>query len=614
MISPNIISQIYLSFFRYRHHFFVFLIALFISLTLAHPSVLINDEFITTNQLRQLHEGHQIIVNEGKYGLQENGSMSAYFGYRSNILGYPIVLPLLSLPAHWIIDLSGEHCAYLILCLWTMILLFIILFINHYYQDFSYIGRWKWTPAGITFVFVLFFVNLFYYSTFPVGTINTYPEIIAIVFTNMVFLSIAAVLIYEIIRTIFEDPGFSFFGTLVCLFSSSYFLWATHCKDHILVIPVFTAIFLSLIRLAKTDDHWYLPLAFIFTGLLAWIRPEIGLSVFLIVFLICCYTLFQYKSEKKPFKELLFVFFSPMFTIIGALPFFLNNYLITKNFLLPVQSLYLSQGTAPLPVKSIIRTAGVRSVDSVIMMFVPKVPETPQTVFTDIIGIFFFPQTENIGIFALTPLFFAMSILGVILFFFRKLHFSSEEKKFLCVTVFVAASVFLAYASQTHLLNTDFGIAPDIRYLSPMYIPLTVFGLIILRKIHLLPESPVDLLKKMFIVGTFAVLFSMTLLPFIYTANTVNIIKGMIPLAKFFSIYTFALVMLLLVIILWGLYRNRVLLSIQYLLLLICLVPFLWQVNAIFLFRTYSAYAGYTFWIPIIRLIWEFTVIFMVIN
>ena len=70
-----------------------------------------------------------------------------------------------------------------------------------------------------------------------------------------------------------------------------------------------------------------------------------------------------------------------------------------------------------------------------------------------------------------------------------------------------AASVFLAYASQTHLLNTDFGIAPDIRYLSPMYIPLTVFGLIILRKIQLLPESPVDLLKKMFIVGTFAVLF-----------------------------------------------------------------------------------------------------------
>ena len=208
-------------FFEYRIHLFVFLLTVFIALTIAHPAVLLNDEFITTNQLHQLQAGHQIVVNEGKYGLAENGSMSGYFGYRSNVLGYSLFLPLISLPSYWMIEITGENFVYFILILWTLISLFLILFINHFFMEFSTIYSRKWAPAAYIAVFILFFINLFFYSGFPVDPVSNYPEILAIVFTNIILLGISAVLIYEINYAIFKVPAYSFFGTIVCLFSSS---------------------------------------------------------------------------------------------------------------------------------------------------------------------------------------------------------------------------------------------------------------------------------------------------------------------------------------------------------------------------------------------------------
>jgi len=131
MQYPVFFSDIPLIIRKYRVHLFVFFIALFIGMTFAHPAVLLNDEFITTNQLRQLHDGHQIIINEGKYGLGEHGNMSGYFGAKGNILAYSLFLPMISLPAFWMIDILGQQIAYFILILWMMTALILLLFINH---------------------------------------------------------------------------------------------------------------------------------------------------------------------------------------------------------------------------------------------------------------------------------------------------------------------------------------------------------------------------------------------------------------------------------------------------------------------------------------------------
>lgn len=608
----RVISSIH----KYRTHIFVFFLALFIGLSLANPTVFLNDEFITTNQLHQLHAGHQILINEGKFGLQENGSMSAYFAYKSNLLGYSLFYPLVSLPAYWMIDFSGENCVYFILCLWTMISLAIILMINRYYLAFSYFRGLQWTPFAIAAIFVLFFINLFFYATFPVDPYENHPEVIAIVFTNMFLLSIAAVLMYEINLTIFEDPAFSFFGTMVCLFSSSYFVWATHCKDHILVLPIFTAIFLSLIRLMKTDDYWYLPLAFILSGLLAWIRPELALWVFLAVGTVCLYSFIKSRTWKGSSKNLIIIFCSPFFTLIGALPFFFNNLLITKNFLLPVESIYLSDKSSLLIVNSsrqIVPATGIKSVESIILMFAPKIPLTPQNFLIDLAGIFLYPETGSVSIFALIPLFLVMAILAIIFLLFKKIQILSEERKYISVSLLISFFVFLAYVSMINMLYADRGVIPDIRYLSPIYLPMTVIGLILLKKMTLLPEKPVYLIKWLFIVCILGLIISLVLLPMAYVPGLFSPTIGL-PLGKFFSLYTLALCLFSLGTILLCYYLNTAEKIYEYLVILLCSVPFFWQVNAMFISRTFSGFAGYTFWIPIMRVIWELIVKFIVIK
>src|SRR5512138_3001996 len=64
----------------------VFLFSLFFILTISNPAIYMNDEWITANQLHQLDAGHQLTLSEGKYGVTANGTVSAYFTSRQNVL------------------------------------------------------------------------------------------------------------------------------------------------------------------------------------------------------------------------------------------------------------------------------------------------------------------------------------------------------------------------------------------------------------------------------------------------------------------------------------------------------------------------------------------------
>ena len=604
---------------NYRIHLFVFFLALFIGLTLAHPAVLLNDEFITTNQLRQLHAGHQIIINEGKYGLGEHGNMSAYFGYKGNILAYTLFLPMISIPAYWVLDITGPQFAYLILVLWTVTALLLLLFINHFFRKFSYIGRRQWTPIMAVITFLVFFINLYYYSPFAVDPVDNFPEILPIVLTNIILLALSALLIYEINRTIFEDPAFSFFGTMVCLFSSSYFLWSTFCKDHILVLACFVPIVLCLVRFIKTDEYWYLPLAFLLSGLLAWARPEVALWVFILICGVCGYTFIRYRSQDQPGYSPITVLCSPLFTLIGALPFFLNNLLITKNILLPVTSLYLHEaGSVPLAIntsQSLMPSTGIRSLQSIIMMYLPGIPKSPVETMSDLAGIFFYPAIGSASIFALVPLFLVMAIIAGVLLIFKKIRFSTEEKKFISLSLMISLAVFLAYGSVLHVLNTDPGIVPDVRYLSPAYVPLMVTGLILLKKVDILPKNSADSVKRLILICSVGlVVISIVFLPMAY-GPTGHVTTWVLPsLGKFFSLYTLTVCVLATGTILYFAFAKHKSIVCEYLVFLLCSLPFFWQVNEIFTLRIYSGFAGYIFWIPVTRVIGELIMKFIFIK
>ena len=101
---------------HYKVHILVFLLAFLVAITIAHPQFLVTDEWITANQLTQLNEGHQVILNEGKYGSYENGTPTGYFVAKQNYLAYPLFLPLVSLPAEWVVYCLGDNFLMFIGC------------------------------------------------------------------------------------------------------------------------------------------------------------------------------------------------------------------------------------------------------------------------------------------------------------------------------------------------------------------------------------------------------------------------------------------------------------------------------------------------------------------
>jgi len=587
---------------EYKIPIFIFFLVLFIGTTFAHPTILLNDEWVTTNQLYQLHAGHQIVVNEGKYGLYENGTLSEYFTQKSNILGYSLFLPLIALPALWITDITGQHFVFLILYLWTFLALAIVLMVHLFFREYSYIGKWRWTPAAIIAVFIVFFINLFNYSPVAVTGFEAFPEILAIVITNIFLLAITSVLIYETNSTLFESRRYSLFGTVVILFSSSYFFWVTGCKDHVLVLPLFSAIFLCLVKYQKTEEYWYLPLAFIISGLLAWARPELALWVFLAVCAVFGRALLKQYSAKKPFRDLLLFLLSPLFTGIGALPFFLNNYLITKNFLHPPYTLYYgaSADIALKSTRSLVEGEGMTTSGSLIGMMPVNIAPTPATFLNDLLGIFILPQNGSVGILAVSPFFLVMVAFALILLVLGKLHLSREEKNMTGMAALISLCVFLAYFTGIHGLNASYGITPDIRYLSPMYIPLAVIALIIWKNVDEARADAFLLLKRMMVFCLAGVPLSWIINSGAYSDSALSA-QLIVPLNTTFSLVIFFFSILTLGTMVVEILTTRWAEVKYYLVPLLCSIPFIWQINASFYVWQFGTAEGYPYWIPIVQ-------------
>jgi len=604
MDTADVAEVIFSSIRRYRVHILVFFVVLFIGLTFAHPELLLTDEWITVNQLHQLHDGHQVLMNEGKYGWYENGTPNAYFAARGNRLAYSLFLPLISLPALWLVDLFGNHFAFFILYLWTFILLLIILSLHFIFREYSYIGRWRWTTAATGAVFLLFFINLFYYTGFSVNNPRSYPEITAIVFTNILLLALAGVLIYEINRTLFSDTGFCIFGTVACLTSSSFFFWATGCKDHILTMVLFTGILLCLVRFQKTREIWYLPLAFLITGLLAWARPELAIWVFLFTGIAWGYLLMEQYRKKHETPTLLLVC-SPFFTALGALPFFLNNYLVTKNPLMPPNAMYIASGTPALAMNT---TAGIRQQGDLpgasltqILTMKSAVPSTD--IAGDIFGILFHPLSGNMGLLTLTPIFVVMALLAVVFILTRRLQFSGDEFRPVILLVFMTVPVFLAYANNLPQLNMSMGITPDIRYLSPAYIPLNILGFILLSKMQVLRGNPVSWLVKMAVISAVGIPIAVFCTAKAYADPAVSAgLTG--PLSDAFTLCIWLLVFVSVILLAWKGFSGGHGRMAGTIIALLCAVPFIWQIDVSVIYWLFTATGnGYAPWIPVTHML-----------
>jgi hypothetical protein len=599
----------FLLFDQYKYHILVFLIALFIALTFAHPQMLLTDEWVTANQLAQINKGHQVIINEGRYGVYD-GILVEYLKAKNNLLSYSLFLPLISFPALLIVDILGNQFSYGILILWALLPISIGIVIKSFMKDPKILGKWRLSSTLFILSFILFVINLYFYIPFAVVGKYSYPEIEAIVFTNIFCYAILAVLIYDILFEIFNDFHYSLFGTAVCLSSSSYLIWSTCTKDHILVAMLYASLLCSIVYYYRKRDRWFFPISCLLTGLIAWTRPELALPTFFGTVAFYWFTYSSIISRLNDLKEWFFIICSPLFVLIGALPFFINNYFVTKNPFLPTATYYVI-GNMPIVVSDtatsgLLGSGLINTIEKITQIFISELSIHPDTFFYDLYGVLFNPQSGSMGVFALTPLFLIALFLLPIIIITENHPFSKEERFLLFSMVLFSFLVFIAYIYQIIGLNTSTGITPDIRYLSPAYLSMNIVGLIILKKIPDLSEVPCNLIKIMLSLGLLLIpivlIFTIHYYPYTGQESWSFIF---VPLNTIVSIETYILIAIFLIM-----HLSSLLLKKQFnfwkpfVISAILCTPFVWQVAASFIMRLWgSGMGGYTFWIPIVRLL-----------
>ena len=582
----------------------IFLFALFFIMTFSNPALFLNDEWITVNQLHQLGEGHQITVNEGKYGTFLNGTPGPYFQARHNLLGYTMMLPVLSLPALWFFGLFGDQFRLAIVLLWSLLPVAMAVLVDAYRPQYArWRGvRWTWLVIGAAFAGLL--ANLAFYYPWPLTAPDAPIETAAVVFTGHILFAALAVMIYLICRTIFEDTWFSIFGTIACISCSSYIFWASNAKDHMLLIAMTAAVILFLVRYIRYGGFKDAALGFAFIGLLAWARPEVGFTVFVFATLYFVGLQVSRGLLQKPPLEAVKALCAPLATVIGAIPLLLNNALVTGNPLVPAFYVYekkliagASEGEiigAAEAVNGVVQSVPAPSggISGFLSVLANHFTPSWSTLPGDVFGILFAPASGNMSLVAVSPLI----VIALILLPFLYLDYRKGERSpNLAVVVFLIAiscAVWIAYTRSLPGLNASHGIVPDIRYLAPFYLPAGLLGVYAISRLNGDVDPKWRTLWQIVVlaVATPVLLVAMMLIqPYggQYAGYTM-----------FFTQITFALLAVTLVLITvkkrFGIPDAWIAAA----LLLLVAVPFAWQLMMVF-FYSVAKFNGYPLWIPL---------------
>ncbi|UYU18322.1 MULTISPECIES: glycosyltransferase family 39 protein [Methanoculleus] len=588
----------------------IFLFALFLTLTFSNPALFLNDEWITVNQLHQLGEGHQVTVNEGKYGTFLNGTPGPYFQARHNLLGYTMMLPVLSLPALWFFGLFGDQFRLAIVLLWSFLPVAMAVLVDAYRPQYArwHGVRWIWLVIGAAFAGLL--ANLALYYPWPFTAPDAPIETAAVIFTNHLLFAALAVMIYLICRTLFEDTWFSIFGTIACISCSSYVFWAANAKDHMLLIAMTAAVVLFLVRYIRYGSLRDAALGFAFIGLLAWARPEVGFTVF--VFAVLYYVALQVSRgllQKRP-VEAVRALCIPLATIIGAIPLLINNALVTGNPLVPAFYVYEKKILAGASGEEII---GAGEAVNGVVQSVPAPPggisgflsvlanhfsPSWSTLPGDIFGILFAPASGNMSLVAISPLIvLAIILLPVIYLDWRR----GERPQNLAAVAFlavIACAVWVAYIRSLPGLNASHGIVPDIRYLAPFYLPAGLLGVYAMSRFNGEYGSRKRTLLQIAVLAVSApVLLVVMMLIHPTGAQYADYVM-------FFTRISFVLLAVTLILIAA---RKRFEISHAWIaaaLLLLIAIPFAWQLMMVFLYSA-AKFNGYPLWIPLVETLYD---------
>ncbi len=175
-----------------------------------------------------------------------------------------------------------------------------------------------------------------------------------------------------------------------------------------------------------------------------------------------------------------------------------------------------------------------------------------------------------------------------------------EQTPNLAVVVFLAVmagAVRVAYARSLPGLNASGGIIPDIRYLSPLYLPAGLLGVYSIWRLGGAGSKRMALSQ----IGAIAILTPALLLALMLFQPYGGKYAGY---AMFFTRVTFVLlaVVLVLMVMRW---RSGVPAAwVTGALALLIAAPFAWQMMMVFLYSV-AKFNGYPLWIPVVEMIYQ---------
>lgn len=576
---------------------------------LSAPALLMNDEWITVNQVNQLATGSQLIDSEGKYGSTLFNEQSTYFSVRGNYLAYSLFLPLLSLPVMKMIVWSGDLFRLIFLVIWFGIsisaLLACIWLTGIYNRKIACYISW-----GLLFLFFcLFLINIYYYQPFPASIKESPIESAAVIFTNEVLFALIAPMLYSLFRNLSLDRRTALVGTLSVICCSTYFFWSTSAKDHLLIAVLLTAIFwiFSGILLRESNLKWFS--LFAVAGLLCWARPEYGaiLLVGLIIWKVLSFFSIQNGSIHINSNKRLPGFVASLLGILlGLTPFFLNNNAITGNPLIPPQYLYVATRSAitsvlsPVhAVQSTFLSKAYLFLGQAINFYRPNI----ENIFVDFSGIALCPSNLGVGILFISPIILPALLYGLIHYQDYFSEYSSIMRRMILFSIFVFALTIIAYLRVIHGSTTSLGSLPDMRYFSPLYLPLGIISVLLLTPIIHKPEQWLkNLLISILICAPILVIGTTLLLPYGYSFNM--------------YVYLFMRILVILLIFIFGISAlNKKFWSsdkvFPILFSLLVMIPVALQFFFVFI-NSNDKMNGYPFWQPVLQYL--FTYVFTIIN
>ena len=565
----------------------IFTLALFLSITIGYPALYITDEWITADQVNHLVTGGDLLYGYTPYGASD------YAASHHNTLSYTLALPVVSLPAYHLFSLFGDHFRFAVVLLWSAILLAILLMIEFWYPNYA---RWRgipWTWAGIISWGVLFVLNAALYRPFrfvramqPYDPL-VYPEVAAIVFTNSLAFALLAVVAFLIFREIFGSDRWGLFGLAATVCCSSYLFWSGNAKDHALVALLFAVALYCFTLYLSRENTLYLFASFIAVGWTAWARPELGPALAAGLFLFGV-AVAAGKGWRETGKAVLAVAGIPL----GALPLFMNNWGLSGSpLILPWTAGYASATGKALP-------SGSESLfGTVTKHYTPPAGD----LLSGLYGTFFEPiRAGSAGFFQVSPLsFFALLLaatVGYALIRRRPTGITSRDARLLAFFALAAVLVVLTYACRLPGMPVSPGIVPDMRYLSPAYLPMLVLGVYALKHADLDSDGVGEALRILFWLA----IIDLPLIFIILQIISGNNLAGQVTFLMYLTYIFLAGAAVLYVAVLARRASPRLL---AYAVPVLMLASLAWLAVVDFRFAT-SCWEGYHFWIPVVEYIW----------